>query len=149
MPLLARPPGPPVAIVVSREGLAFTLLDFLLVEGQAVPPVFEFPVRPAGTRFAGFWYELLDSHGQVLYRATGADPLGASVEFSGEEGLQRMRAPAGPVRFRLLVPLSVAMQGARLRIYSLETALMEDRDPVEPIADLAISISDGDLDDHQ
>lgn len=148
MPLGPRPPGPPVAIVIRREGLAFTPVEYLRVEGQAVPPVFTLPEGGGASGLAGFWYELIDGHGAVLYRATGKDPLGASVEFPGEDGLSREPAPVRPIQFRLLVPLSVAMQGVLLRIFSLETSLFEDVDPTKPVAEITINITEGSLDDH-
>ena len=149
MPLGERVPGPAVAIVIRREGTFFSPPRYFRVVGQLAPPIFEFPHAPSGEGFVGFWYELIDPGGGVLYRASGKDPLGASVEYPGERGVQRTKASVEPVVFRLLVPASLAQQGARLRVFSLELALENDLDPGEPIADLPLNITDGTLDDHR
>lgn len=149
MPLGERIPGPAVAIVIRRTGTSFSAPTYFRVVGQLAPPIFEFPDDQSGEGFVGFWYELIDSGGQLLYRASGKDPLGASVEYPGERGMQRTKASVEPVNIRLLIPASLARQATRLRVFSLDLALENDLDPGEPIADLPLNITDGTLDDHR
>ena len=148
MPLGARPSDPPIAIVIQRDGSIFRTLRFLPVKGQAVPRFFNLPAVPAGVDLAGFWYELLSQSGHVLYRGTGLDPLGASIEVPDERGVRRINAPPGSVEFRLLVPKDALLGAARLRIFSLEMSMATGTHPTLPCADLAVAVTEGELNGH-
>lgn len=108
-----------------RDGPDIRLVETLRVPFAAAPPNFR-PGPGEGPPYH-FCYEVLNAHGEVMYRVVGSDPTGATVEFPSEPergrgerevALERARSPRPTSRFTLLVP---ELPGAAsVRIYSMD-----------------------------
>src|SRR5262245_9164032 len=75
------PPGRALRLVLEYEGRNFTVAQRHEVT-MAVPP--SDPIQGYEGQ-SGFWYELRDANGKVLYRRVIGKPLGAGVEVHDPE----------------------------------------------------------------
>ena len=141
-----RPTGPAVALRLVRSGPTIELLTkHKLYDEAPVPPV----LRPSvpeidPVEFGGFWYELRAGP-TLLYRATGSDPMQASVEAFGSNGLSRIQRKGLLQQFTLLAPLSAVLAANSLLIYSLELAVCETLNPNDAVFRGSIAITTSDL----
>lgn len=143
MRFVVQEPGEAVELYLERTGteLAVRLAQPLPV--RELPRHCELEEGEERVQLA-FYYEILDEDRRLLFRGTGSDPTGATVEFPtpGEAGgrrigaLGRMRTSSEQSHFTLIVP---RLPGAtHIRLYSLEFSrdLRGGSDPREPIAEI-------------
>lgn len=91
-----------------RDGAV--VLDEVASVVKRLPPTDPLPESPAERPLSGFWYELRDRNGEVLYRQIEANPIINAwiepVEGDGRDsaGLRRIAAVPRTKAFTLLVP---------------------------------------------
>lgn len=103
-----------------------------LLEGVPLPPLFLEGTDEAGRGYVGFWYELIEGE-RVIFRASGADPTGATLEYPADGGIAREKN-AESVDFDLVVPLDAALSATELRIYSQSVSLDAGSDELLPMS---------------
>ena len=133
VPDLSRPVPAFRLRLVWEEG-TWSLRRLLAIGPLRLPPSDLLPKIPEGVGRSGFWIELLDAEGSVLFRRTMADPTEQSVEVF-DKGKPR-RLPNRRPRALLDLPVPALPGVAALRIWGQQVALRERRSRSEVLAQI-------------
>ncbi|MEZ4600110.1 MAG: hypothetical protein R2940_10035 [Syntrophotaleaceae bacterium] len=117
--------------LIWEEG-TWSLRRLLAIGPLRLPPSDLLPKIPEGAGRCGFWIELLDVEGRVLFRRTMVDPTEQSVEVF--DGGKPRRLPTRRPRAFLDLPVPALSGIASLRIWGQQVSLRERRSRSEVLA---------------
>ena len=104
MPKKVSFPCPVARVRVRREGNDWSVDQIVRVPSMTLPASVDLP-DPRGRSLAGFWFELRNGKGEVLYRRALYGPAEPGLEVPGDDGQpHRVTVDRPEVIYELLVP---------------------------------------------
>ena len=104
MPKKVSFPSPVLRVRVRREGNDWSVDQIVRVPSMTLPASVDLP-DPRGRSLAGFWFELRDGKGEVLYRRALHGPAEPGLEVPGDDGQpHRVTVDRPDVIYEFLVP---------------------------------------------